>query len=321
MLLRQSTAVVVQFGPFLDKTDAVTLETGLVSALDHGSTGVLLSKNGGTLTIRHASVTASSYDAYGDYKVTLDTTDTNTLGTLRMIFSEAATCLPVWMDFQVITANEWDSQCASAIRAVSVTTNNDKTGYGLSAAAVQAIWDALTSALTTASSIGKKLADWTLGTAQTGDSFARLGAPAGASVSADVAAVKVDTAAVKLQTDKLAFTVTNQVDANVLDWKSATAPAMTGDAFARIGVAGAGLTAITPPTATENADALLKRDMSAVTGEAARSPLNALRSWRNKAAVAGGTLTVYKENDSTVAWTAAVSTDAAALPITIVDPA
>lgn len=65
--------------------------------------------------------------------------------------------------------------------------------------------------------------------------IATLGSPAGASLSADVAAVKVDTAAVKVQTDKLAFTVTNQVDANVLDWKSATAPAMTGDAYARLG--------------------------------------------------------------------------------------
>lgn len=39
-----------------------------------------------------------------------------------------------------------------------------------------------------------------LGTAQTGDSYARLGAPAGASVSADVAAVKSDTAAVLVDT-------------------------------------------------------------------------------------------------------------------------
>ena len=37
-------------------------------------------------------------------------------------------------------------------------------------------------------------------TAQTGDSFARLGAPAGASVSADIAAVKSDTAAVLVDT-------------------------------------------------------------------------------------------------------------------------
>lgn len=40
-------------------------------------------------------------------------------------------------------------------------------------------------------------------TAQTGDSFARLGAPAGASVSADVAAVKVDTAAILVDTAEI----------------------------------------------------------------------------------------------------------------------
>jgi hypothetical protein len=41
----------------------------------------------------------------------------------------------------------------------SLTTNNDKTGYTLSSAGVQAIWDALTAALTTANSIGKRLVD------------------------------------------------------------------------------------------------------------------------------------------------------------------
>lgn len=43
--------------------------------------------------------------------------------------------------------------------SVTVGTNNDKTGYALSAAGVQAIWDALTSALTTVGSIGKLLVD------------------------------------------------------------------------------------------------------------------------------------------------------------------
>jgi len=38
---------------------------------------------------------------------------------------------------------------------------------------------------------------------QTGDAFARLGAPVGASISADIAAVKADTAAVKTKTDNL----------------------------------------------------------------------------------------------------------------------
>ena len=44
-----------------------------------------------------------------------------------------------------------------------------------------------------------------------------------------------DVGAIKTKTDSLTFTVAGQVDSNVLDWKSATAPAMTGDAFARLG--------------------------------------------------------------------------------------
>ncbi len=77
----------------------------------------------------------------------------------------------------------------------------------------------------------------------------------------------------------------------------------------------------TPPTATENADALLNRDMSAVSDTNSRSPLNALRTIRNKAEVVGSTLTVFKENDTTAAYTAAVTSDANADPITGIDPA
>jgi hypothetical protein len=43
----------------------------------------------------------------------------------------------------------------------------------------------------------------------------KLGVPAGASVSADVAAVKADTGVVKAKTDQLAFTVAGQVDVNI----------------------------------------------------------------------------------------------------------
>ncbi len=48
------------------------------------------------------------------------------------------------------------------------------------------------------------------------------------------------------------------------------------------------------PTATENADALLNRDMSAVSDTNSRSPLNALRLLRNKWSVTGSTMTVTK---------------------------
>ncbi len=66
---------------------------------------------------------------------------------------------------------------------------------------------------------------------------------------------------------------------------------------------------------TSIADATLKRDMSSVTGEASRSLLNCLRFIRNKWSTSGGTLTVTKEDDSTSAWTATVTTSPTADPI------
>jgi hypothetical protein len=116
--LRQSTAAVISFGPFVDKGDGVAYEVGLVSALDHASTGIMLSKNGGALTIRHATVTATTYDARGHYLVTLDTTDTATLGRLRVEFSEPATCLSVWEEFQVLPPTIFDSFCTANAGAI-----------------------------------------------------------------------------------------------------------------------------------------------------------------------------------------------------------
>lgn len=92
----------------------------------------------------------------------------------------------------------------SVTAAVTVGTNNDKTGYGLSAAAVQAVWDALTSALTTIGSIGKLLVDNINATISSRLASASYTAPDNASI-----------ASIKISTDKLTFTVANQVDANI----------------------------------------------------------------------------------------------------------
>lgn len=79
--------------------------------------------------------------------------------------------------------------------------------------------------------------------------------------------------------------------------------------------------ALTSTEHTNIADALLKRDWTSVSSEASRSVLNALRFLRNKWALSGTTLTVYKEDDSTSAWTGTVSTNASADPVTGNDPA
>lgn len=73
-----------------------------------------------------------------------------------------------------------------------------------------------------------------------------------------------------------------------------------------------------PLTATSVADTVLGRDMSAVSGAASRSPLNALRALRNRWRINAGTMTVYAEDDSTSAWTAPVTGTPS---VTEIDPA
>lgn len=111
LFLKQSTACTIMFGPFVDKTDGVTLKTDAttITDIDHATTGIFLSKNGAAAAIRHQTVTASVADAYGMMQVTLDTTDTNTLGSLDVLFAKAATYLPVHKSFEVVTANVYDS--------------------------------------------------------------------------------------------------------------------------------------------------------------------------------------------------------------------
>jgi hypothetical protein len=114
MFLKEGVPVVISFGPFVDKTDGVTLETGLVSALDNATTGIKLSKGGAAQAVRSATVTASTYDAHGCYLVTLSATDTASVGRLRVIYTDAATCLPVWQDFVVLPTQVFNSLVAGS---------------------------------------------------------------------------------------------------------------------------------------------------------------------------------------------------------------
>jgi hypothetical protein len=68
------------------------------------------------------------------------------------------------------------------------------------------------------------------------------------------------------------------------------------------------------------ADAVLARPLgNGASALDARTVENALRTIRNKWAIAAGTLTVYEEDDATIAYTAAVTTTAGN-PVTTVDP-
>lgn len=116
-ILKQSTTVTVNIGPFVDATDAVTEETGLA-----GSMTIELSKAGAAFAVRN-SATAITHDTGldGHYRVELDTTDTNTIGPLRVAVQDNTTHLPVWHEFQVVEEEIYDSLYLSGATALATS--------------------------------------------------------------------------------------------------------------------------------------------------------------------------------------------------------
>jgi hypothetical protein len=122
--LRLSTALTLQFGPFLDPIDGVTPETGLTIA----QANVRLSKAGAAFAQKN-DATSATHDENGFYRIPLNTTDTNTLGALKIaiLMSGAA---PIWVTFEVVPVNEFDSTVAGTdVKHVDVT---QVTGTGVS---------------------------------------------------------------------------------------------------------------------------------------------------------------------------------------------
>lgn len=101
--LKQSTAVDVMLGPFLDETTGKDIEGGLTIT----QPDIRLSKNGGTFAQKSAAQTLT-HGENGWYPANLSTTDTNTLGTLLVAVHESG-ALPVWREFLVVPTNVYDS--------------------------------------------------------------------------------------------------------------------------------------------------------------------------------------------------------------------
>lgn len=106
MIIRQSTAVDVLIGPFVDLIDGATAETGETPV-------VKLSKNGQALAAK-SDVTVPVHDADGYYNCKFDATDTNTVGTLVLTVAKSATALPVRHEFQVMETAVYDALYADA---------------------------------------------------------------------------------------------------------------------------------------------------------------------------------------------------------------
>lgn len=115
--LKQSTSVDVPIGCFVDETDGKTVEGSLTIT----QPDIRLKKNNGNWAQKAAAQTLS-HEENGQYEVTLDATDTNTLGLLRLQVNEAGAC-PVTEDFMVITANAYDFFFGAGIPSVGLSSS------------------------------------------------------------------------------------------------------------------------------------------------------------------------------------------------------
>jgi hypothetical protein len=193
----------------------------MVQSADHvtGLTGatvtVTLSKNGGAFASPAGAVTEIGS---GWYSLAANATDRDTLGELDL-HATATGGDPTDEKYLIVSFDPFDatalglSRIDEAISAAKTLTASERTSLA------GVIWAALTNGITTAGSIGKLIVDYldaaissrstyaggdTAGTTtllsrilgtlasgthkpQSGDAYVRLGAPAGASVSADIA--------------------------------------------------------------------------------------------------------------------------------------
>lgn len=296
-------------------SDHVTPATGKTIA-------ITISKNGAAFGNPSGGATNATEIASGWYYVDLSTTDTGTTGPL-IVLGTASGVDNVTIAYTVADAHNAGFDGVPSVAAGSsgglatVDSNNAvkvQSGTGANQISLSSgkvslvsgdmttiagdVWDVTLSGHVTAGSTGAALNaagsagdPWITslpGSYTAGQAGYILGHNLDAQVSTRLATSgytapdNADIAAIKAKTDNLP-----------------AAPAAVGDI----------------PTATQNADALLKRDWTAITGEAARSVLNALRFLRNKVDATTSPMRIYKEDDSTQAWTQSFTTSAGADPI------
>jgi hypothetical protein len=101
--LRAATTVTLAIGPFLDDTDGKTAET----ALSIAQADVRLSKNGAAFA-QKGNATSCTHMENGYYSCPLSTTDTGTVGILKLAVAKSG-ALPVFIDMMIIPAVVYDS--------------------------------------------------------------------------------------------------------------------------------------------------------------------------------------------------------------------
>lgn len=106
LILKQSTAIDIRMGPFVDATDGVTPETGVtLGAADQAE----VLKANGAATAAMSGTFAAVTGAAGWYDYTASTADTNTVGEVVFVVQDSSVCLPVFVRAQVVEEAVYDA--------------------------------------------------------------------------------------------------------------------------------------------------------------------------------------------------------------------
>lgn len=288
----------------------VTQSADHVTGLTGASLTITLSKNGAAFSSISPTVTERGS---GWYSLALTSGNTDTLGDFALHVT-AASADPTDVLAQVVSAagsGDWTSGEKDQIRhrlGIDGTASAPAATPSLAAsvqvdtveadvAAVQADTNDIQTRLPAALDAGRMVA--TVGAYQSGQ----------APLQPTIAGRTLDVTAggeAGLDLDNTVGTLSSAEIPN-LDAAISTR-AVAGDAMA-----------LTVSERAATADKLLGR--SIIGGaDGGRMVKDALKSLRNRTAISGGTLTVYEADDTTPAWTAAVTT-AAGNPLTEIDPA
>lgn len=144
------TAAVVATGAI----DADAIATDAVTEIQSGlATAAALTTVAGYIDTEVAAIKAKTDNLPPAPAAVSDIPSTSAIATA--VWANATRSLTT---FGTLASDVW-AVATRTITGGTVTTNSDKTGYSLSSAGIQAIWDALTSALTVVGSIGKRIAD------------------------------------------------------------------------------------------------------------------------------------------------------------------
>lgn len=219
--IKADTNTEVLIGPVIAVGDGFTPVTTLsLSTADEAE----LIKYGGSTPLTVTSISANGFAAItgadGYYTLDISTGNSDTAGFLTALINDDSLCLPVRVDFMVVNANVYDSLFAAAATdylqtdvaqwlgtaaatpTVAGVPEVDATHFGgtagtFSAGRAEVNTSHVSGTAQTANDNGadiNTILSRVIGTILTGnhnpqggDNYARLGAPAGASVSADIA--------------------------------------------------------------------------------------------------------------------------------------